>query len=308
MSFSPQLPFLKPADQANNGQAPLFGAPQQAAPATNGFGAPHVSTAGDASLYQAVVVVSDGSLNIYQQMVNVIQLRQQPIVELSPQQILPAQLPEFGLLVLACGQHDPTAWLKSVVGSIPEEQRPPIVAVLSEWRDDVAVNLFDAGVQDILLAPVPDVYLAARMLLALESGAEQRQLQQAYRVLSAHRLRAHTGVWAPEGWKPIVHQWFADNLDFPVSIVRWQSDHMSPQTVQHLENAIVQTCRTADIVGTEATGRLLTILPATDEAACRGFLQRIHDSVQGLQHSQYQMATLQAQPNQWNHLAGLLAE
>lgn len=310
MSFSPQLPFQRPAAQhtgsfSANGSAMSGTMPHtsQASP----FAVPSQAPSGQ-SLHQAVVVVSDGSMPIYQQMVNVIQLRQQPIVDMQPHQVHAGMLSEMGLLVLACGQHDPTPWLKSLTQHLPEEDWPPMVAVISQWRDDIAVNLFDSGVQDILVAPVPDVYLAARLLLALEAGAEKKQLQQAYRVLSAHRLRSHSGVWSPDGWKAIAHQWFADGLGFSVSMVRWQTDRMSPQMVQHLENAIVQLCRAADIVGTDTTGRLITVLPSTDEQACHGFLQRIHESVPGLQQGQYQMVTLQALPNQWNHLAGLLAD
>jgi hypothetical protein len=238
-----------------------------------------------------IMVVGDSSA-LYQQLCGVIQLRETAIEYCQPAQVSQIDEATVSLWVVALNQvaHRPN-WMLPLL-----DDNKPMVVVLPQWHDEAAVGLFDAGVSDLLVAPVPDVYLATRVLRVLQTVDEQDKLAQAHAVLAHQNLRNSAGVWSYQAVPTIIATMVeaSPRLNtMPVSIVLWNFATMSPQVASQLQHQLVALCRGDDVVSmTPQPNQIATILPATNEAACQGFLNRVHQVVPGILNHHYQYKIL----------------
>lgn len=229
---------------------------------------------------QRIVVVSH-TRPIYEQVANVIQLRETVVELVHPTQLTPPYPSNIALWVAVLDRVDQQPnWLLPILDTYP-----PTVVVLPQWHDEAAVSLFDANVADILVPPLPDVYLATRLLQALARDDEYQRLAQAYEVLTHHNLRSPEGVWSASAWSALSHPLLEATFQHhqPLSAVIWQPNTMSPQVLEQLRYQLVGLCRGDDIVMTTTDNHhLAVVLPHTSKQACQGFLQRIQQAVPGL--------------------------
>ncbi|MBX2861428.1 MAG: diguanylate cyclase [Vampirovibrio sp.] len=176
------------------------------------------------------------------------------------------------------------------------KQAVPVVYLADSFEEDTFLTCYDAGAKDFLVKPVNSSYLVSRILILLDGGRVQRQLEKRDAVLKdLSVIGVDSEVYTTEYFlrflKEEVERLLASEHWAPLCLLVVQFRGMTPELMSqqafrtklyaHVAKMLEQCCRGGDIVGEYLMDKFAILLPNTSTNGGQAVSKRILEQLDG---------------------------
>lgn len=195
--------------------------------------------------------------------------------------------PTMAILDLALLAENQIPFVKSI------SQVCPVLILSPKFQEDFFLNVYDAGAHEFLVKPVPESYLAARILSVLEQQRKSLDLEQRNQILRDYDVVSERSSAFSTSYILKLLKTYTENaqrqntaLSFVLIEVNEIQDSLSVETQHALYNHLVTLingcARGSDIIGEYLENKFAIILPNTGTNGAESLKKRLESKLNGL--------------------------